>query len=519
MLSKIQIFQVISCKKLSLFADSLRTIRSTSNSCIISCLTNFIADVSSRSSSNIQSRIEPTLEEIRTVISEFCQLNPDLLVLAAPPMYRLKPEWYRDNLSEILLQFSKVMSPLRSRNFHLLPTFSGIDLEDDRVHLTPYSGLKFVVHLFDSSLDVIKSMTEPVPEKLSRVGEAARVLEDRVSVLEQDHRLMRQEFSLKIARDSELADFEENSRNECYFVISGLPPVPSELVGRQWQDYAKGMVQGKIRVILGRESRIIVVSGLRRDENPVFLVKLESVSDSKMIRDKFGSFFKAGAPPVPPELKGLSIRIRLTHASRVRISIMQALASNYKSSNPGSKVQVVNYEPRPLLRLTPPQNATDPRVMNFFFIDAVTKLPTRFSKKDLSMIMKATSGKFKGQLRSLFVVISDDLRDLGSNPRNAVVPAVAAPGTPHSTSSRSSSSGSSSESESEHESAPVGVTELTVTRRSSSQMETDRLVSPSSTARNTAEPEVSGSQTQPPSGRGSKRGPPSEKKSKSKARR
>ena len=245
-------------------------------------------------------------------------------------------------------------------------------------------------------------------------------------------------------------------------------------------------------------------------------MKLESVSDSKMIRDKFGSFFKAGAPPVPPELKGLSIRIRLTHASRVRISIMQALASNYKSSNPGSKVQVVNYEPRPLLRLTPPQNATDPRVMNFFFIDAVTKLP---AVHDLSMIMKATSGKFKGQLRSLFVVISDDLRDLGSNPRNAVVPAVAAPGTPHSTSSRSSSSGSSSESESEHESAPVGVTELTVTRRSSSQMETDRLVSPSSAARTTAEPEVSGSQTQPPSGRGSKRGPPSEKKSKSKARR
>ena len=69
------------------------------------------------------------------------------------------------------------------------------------------------------------------------------------------------------------------------------------------------MVQEKIRLILGRESRIVVVSGLRRDENPVYLVKLESTSDSKSIRLKFGSYFKAGAPPVPTDLKGLSIRI------------------------------------------------------------------------------------------------------------------------------------------------------------------------------------------------------------------
>ena len=151
------------------------------------------------------------------------------------------------------------------------------------------------------------------------------------------------------------------------------------------------------------------MSGLRRDANPIYLVKLESIADSKTIRDKFGSSFKAGAEPLPPGLKGLSIRIRLTHATRVRIAIMQVLASHYKKSNPGSRTQVVNFEPRPLLRLTPPAGASDPRVLTFNFVEAVTKLPIKFGRKDYSYIMQTVSGKFQGQLRSLFVVISDDL--------------------------------------------------------------------------------------------------------------
>ena len=163
---------------------------------------------------------------------------------------------------------------------------------------------------------------------------------------------------MKTAVDSELADFEENVRNECYFVIAGLPPLASDLFGRAWQTQAKAMVQSKIKLLLGRESPIVVVSGLRRDKNPIYLVKLESADDSKRIRDRFGSSFKANGTPLPPGLSGLSIRSRQTHATRVRLAIMQVLAANYKSSNPGSKVQVVNYEPRPLMRLTPPQETT-----------------------------------------------------------------------------------------------------------------------------------------------------------------
>ena len=65
------------------------------------------------------------------MLLEFKGVHPDVLVLVAPPLYRLKPEWYHDHLPEILLQFSKFMSPLQKEGVHLLPSFSGTDVEDE----------------------------------------------------------------------------------------------------------------------------------------------------------------------------------------------------------------------------------------------------------------------------------------------------------------------------------------------------------------------------------------------------
>ena len=478
--------QVVTCRKLSNLGDSLRSVRTSSNSCIVSCITNFLTDLPIRgfASASASNRAEPVLDEVRGALSEFTVSNPDVMLFVAPPMYRQHPEWYRHGLPEILIQFSKVMSTLQGPGFHLLPSFPFPELEEDGVHLTAYAGLKFVVHLFDSSLDTIKSLSATLPVTVAQVSETSRVLEDRVVILVHDQRHLRRELQMKTAIDSELADFEENVRNECYFVIAGLPQVPPELVGREWQNAAKELVQAKIRLVLGRESKIVVVSGLRRDSKPIYLVKLESVDDCKRIRDKFGSSFKAGGEPLPPGLKGLSIRIRLTHATRVRIAIMQVLAANYKKSNPGSRTQVVNFEPRPVMRLTPPAGASDPRVMSYTFIEAVTKLPLKFGKSGMAEIMKAVGGKFRGQLRSLFVAISDDDR-LPIRGRNTDLESSAG------------SSGTSSESEVEAE----------------DRNPAPERVSPSATSvrsRTEAPPEPS---------RGSKRGPSTSKGNKHKARR
>ena len=163
-----------------------------------------------------------------------------------------------------------------------------------------------------------------------------------------------------------------------------------------------------------------------------------------------------------------------------------------------------------MMRLTPPPNSEDSRVMNFNFIEAVTKLPIRFSKKDLAHIMKSASGKFKGQLRSLFVVISDDQRDQGLRRRDrdraidAPPDRTSARGSRASRSSSSSSSGSES-SGSDHERA--GAEGDSTRRPSTSRLDTEPSMPPPAAA---DPPSV---RSELSSGRGSKRGHTSPKSS------
>ena len=138
-------------------------------------------------------------------------------------------------------------------------------------------------------------------------GECTRVLQDRVTVLEQDHKILRDEVSFKTAQIAEKDDFDENVRNEVYFIMDGLPAAPAGLDGRAWQDFARDAVQAKVRLLLGRETKILHVinaSRNRRDGKTSYIVRLESVEDSRSIRDSFGRFFRAGAAPMPADLKG-----------------------------------------------------------------------------------------------------------------------------------------------------------------------------------------------------------------------
>ena len=70
--------------------------------------------------------------------------------------------------------------------------------------------------------------------------------------------------------------------------------------------------------------------------------------------------------------------------------------------------QVVGYEPRPLLKITPPSSASDTRLKVYNFIEAVKSLPTAFTKSELEFIFKKINPKLCGQLRSLFICLSDD---------------------------------------------------------------------------------------------------------------
>ena len=130
---------------------------------------------------------------------------------------------------------------------------------------------------------------------------------------------------------------------------------------------------------------------------------------SKEVRDKFGGFYANGRDERPPEFKPYSIRNLLTQCTRIRLAILQVIGRRYKDSNQGSKVKVIGYDSRPILRITPPPDAQSRRVRTYNFIEAVQKYPTNFSKSDLEFILSKVGYKQKGQLRALFICLSDDM--------------------------------------------------------------------------------------------------------------
>jgi hypothetical protein len=69
---------------------------------------------------------------------------------------------------------------------------------------------------------------------------------------------------------------------------------------------------------------------------------------------------------------------------------------------------VIGFEPRPLLKITPPPGATDKRIRTFTYIEAVQKLRCVFSNDDIDSLVKQLGTKYTGMVKSLFVVIDDD---------------------------------------------------------------------------------------------------------------
>ena len=398
--------QVLFCQKLPLLEDALGKIRKESSVCIVACVTNFLT--SSDDDSMVSKRVEPVLDEFVHHLTATCASAPDLTILVSPPMYRMAPVWYREGLPEVLTRFSGAFRE-KPANLHLLPSFPTPDYEADGVHLTAYSGLEYMIHLFDSSMSVLDMLSRDCEERHPASAEATRLLEDRVVMLEQDHRRLNKDVELKAAIDAELHDFHENVSNEPFLMVTGCPKIIG-LSTKEWQERAKKDIAPILKELMGRSIPIEYVSnatGPRPDAPVRYNVKLFSSEISKEVRVKFGKFYVNGRDERPPFFKPYSIRNLITQSTRIRIAILQVIARRYRNANQGSRTQVVNYDPRPVLRITPA--AAGARTRSYFFIEAISKFPTNFSKDDLEFIFSKVGFKQKGQLRSLFVCISDDM--------------------------------------------------------------------------------------------------------------
>jgi len=401
---------ITSCGRLQLLPDALKEVHPDTTACILSCVTNFLCDTDPGSSS-ASVRVDSAIEDFRKALWEACSDRPQVDYLVCPPMYRRSPLWYRDGLADILKKFSTMMSTDLPPNLLLLPSFPCPDFDSDGVHLTPYSGLEFIFHLFDSAKRALDMKSKKPEEVLPVSCEAVRVLEDRMMAAEQDHRRLNSSFEAKVAVDAELADFQENVRNEIYFVLTGLPRIPPDVQGKEWQARAVSDVRKVIVSLLGKELPIVVVQNItgRGPDAPTrYHVRMEFAAHSQEIRSKFGSFFIGGTDRRPPEFKNISISNRVTPGTQVRLAILRLLGKRYVTSNPGAKSKVIGFESRPILRLTPPPESSDRRVKTFTYMEAIRQLPTCFSKKEVDPIISKIDPKFKGKLRSTFVVLSDD---------------------------------------------------------------------------------------------------------------
>ena len=106
--------------------------------------------------------------------------------------------------------------------------------------------------------------------------------------------------------------------------------------------------------------------------------------------------------------KYISISNKVTPETLTRISIMKLLAKRYRDSNPGSRVKVVGYDARPLLKIIPAPSASDRRQKVYNFVQAVSKLPTNIPASELEAILRRINPELCGRIRSTFIILSDD---------------------------------------------------------------------------------------------------------------
>jgi hypothetical protein len=329
-------------------------------------------------------------------------------------MYRMYPVWLRENMSDVMNRFSLAYArhAVNVNNLHALPGFATPSFEADGVHLTAYSGLEFVLHLFDASKVTLDALISDPESRQTATCEVTRSLGDRMIALEQDHRRLSSAYDLKYAIDAELACLRSNERSEDSLIISGLRRTREGLSGREWQEEAKKEVKRVLRLVVDKDIEVIVVHNVtgRSTSGPVsYSVKLSSVDDSRLIRSKFSSYFSGKKDARPPALKEISIRNVLTKETRIRISIMKIIGKRYEDSNPGASFQVIGFEPRPLLKITPPKDASDKRIKTFSYIEAVQKLRVVFSDDDLESLSKQLGSRYNGRVKSTFVILDEDM--------------------------------------------------------------------------------------------------------------
>ena len=126
-----------------------------------------------------------------------------------------------------------------------------------------------------------------------------------------------------------------------------------------------------------------------------------------------------------------------------------------------------------MIKITPAASADDRRVQIYNYVEAVKALPINFPASEINPIIRRVNPKLLGQIRSIFIAITDDqyhhLRPKGSTPAaSAASSAPSAPAAPAATAGTGSDQMSGIEtgsSDTETEQDPIPIAPATSGRR------------------------------------------------------
>ena len=149
--------RVIDCVALANLRQALHDVSEDTTICIVQSVSSFLA--AAPDTGSIFGTIDPILADFSREVKDLCSRRQALVVLVAPPMFRIQPAWYRQHLPQIAQQFSTVLSASPPKNLHLLSSAVTQSLGADGVHLDPVAGLHYVLHLFDDAERVVKEST------------------------------------------------------------------------------------------------------------------------------------------------------------------------------------------------------------------------------------------------------------------------------------------------------------------------------------------------------------------------
>ena len=82
------------------------------------------------------------------------------------------------------------------------------------------NSFQFIIHLFDSAQEAIANLKKTPVALVPLQGESIRCLEDRMTVIEQDHKRLNKSFEVKSAVAAEVNDFNENQRFSHFMLVA-----------------------------------------------------------------------------------------------------------------------------------------------------------------------------------------------------------------------------------------------------------------------------------------------------------